>query len=177
MSITRGQEGFNSNTTTRRNDSVYLQYPTVATSKFDLQFFDYERYTLNNTSIKDTIITLKNTLVFLSNASVIGSRIMAEGMMEYSVFIENCIFDGSAIVIDSAINVTIMHSKFIMEDIGKDEKPNHVRELSFFTGRGGPSVCDCRSPIFPGPPLGLRRKILVPPFAYGKKFWSPPLTS
>ncbi len=52
-----------------------------------------------------------------------------------------------------------------------------IRELSFFTGRGGPSVCDGRSPIFSGPPLCLRRKILVPPFAYGEKFWSPPLTS
>ncbi len=48
------------------------------------------------------------------------------------------------------------------------------RELSFFTGRGG-SVCDCRSPFFSGPPpLCMRQKILVPPFAYAKKVWSPP---
>ncbi len=50
-----------------------------------------------------------------------------------------------------------------------------LRELSFLPG-GGPSVCDGRSPIFPGPPLCLRQKNLVPPFAYGEKFWSPPLT-
>ena len=45
-----------------------------------------------------------------------------------------------------------------------------IREVSFFTGRGGPSVCDCRSPIFSGPPLGLRWKILVPPLPTAKKF-------
>ncbi len=55
----------------------------------------------------------------------------------------------------------------------KDESED-VRELSFFTGRGGPSVCDCWSPIFSGPPLGLRQKILVPPLDLVKKFWSPP---
>ncbi len=41
-----------------------------------------------------------------------------------------------------------------------------VRELSFFTGRGG------RLSVMAG-----RQFFLVPPFAYGKKFWSPPLTS
>ncbi len=38
-----------------------------------------------------------------------------------------------------------------------------LRELSFFTGRGGASVCDRRSSIFSGPPLSIRKKILVPP--------------
>ncbi len=46
-----------------------------------------------------------------------------------------------------------------------------------FYQEGGPSVRDGRSAIFSGPPLCLRQKILVPPFAYGKNFWSPPLTS
>ncbi len=46
-----------------------------------------------------------------------------------------------------------------------------------FYREGGASVCDGRSPIFSGPPLWLRQKIVVPPFAYGVKFWSPPLTS
>ena len=38
-----------------------------------------------------------------------------------------------------------------------------IRELSFFTGRAGPSVCDG------GLPNSGR------PFAHGKKLWSPPL--
>ncbi len=38
------------------------------------------------------------------------------------------------------------------------------RELSFFTGRGG------RLSVMAG-----RQFFLIPPFAYGKKFWSPPL--
>ncbi len=53
-----------------------------------------------------------------------------------------------------------------------------------FYREGGPSVCDGRSAFFSGPPfaygkkfwspLCLRRKILVPPFDLVKKFWSPP---
>ncbi len=59
-----------------------------------------------------------------------------------------------------------------------------LRELSFFTGRRGASVCDRGSPIFSGPPPwhaqknsappGMHKKILVPPLAYAKIFWSPP---
>ena len=49
---------------------------------------------------------------------------------------------------------------------------NHKGAIIFYP-EGGPSVCDCRSPIFSGPPLCLRRKILVPPFDLVKKFWSP----
>ncbi len=127
VSITSAEKDFNSNTTARRNDSFQdLQDPTVATSKLELLFLDYERYTLNNNTIKDTVIKFENTSIFLSNASVIGSRIMAEGKMEYSFVIENCIFEGSEIVIDSASNVTIINSQFIMEDLAKDEEPNHV---------------------------------------------------
>ena len=42
----------------------------------------------------------------------------------------------------------------------------------FLLGRG-PSVCDRGSPIFFWCPLGMRKKILVPPLACAKKFWSP----
>ncbi len=43
-------------------------------------------------------------------------------------------------------------------------KAQLVRELSFFTGRGG------RLSVMAGCQF-----FLVPPFAYGEKFWSPPL--
>ncbi len=59
-----------------------------------------------------------------------------------------------------------------------------LRELSFFTGRGGPSVCDRGSSIFSGPPFSHGKKkfgppcwpmqkILAPPFGFRKKFWPP----
>ncbi len=47
----------------------------------------------------------------------------------------------------------------------------YLRELSFFYREGGPSVCDCGLPIFSGPPLCIRKKILVPPH----KQTAPPL--
>ena len=38
------------------------------------------------------------------------------------------------------------------------------------------AVCDGRSPIFSGPPFAyICKKKFGPPFAYGEKFWSPPL--
>ena len=46
----------------------------------------------------------------------------------------------------------------------QDRFPSIFRELSFFTGRGG------RLSMITG-----RQFFLVPPFAYEKKFWSPPL--
>ncbi len=64
------------------------------------------------------------------------------------------------------------YSKISLANIARLTKG--LRELSFFTGRG-PYICDGRSSIFSGPPLFKHKKILVPPFAYGKKFWSPPL--
>ncbi len=59
-----------------------------------------------------------------------------------------------------------------------------VSELSFFTGRGGRLSVMAGRQFFLVPPfayggkfwspLSLRRKILVPPFDLVKKFWSPP---
>ena len=67
-----------------------------------------------------------------------------------------------------------------------------VRELSFFTGRGGRLFVINRWPFFSGPPLGMRKKfhhrknilltpmacakkILVSPLSVQKNFWSLPL--
>ena len=52
----------------------------------------------------------------------------------------------------------------------------YLRELSFFYREGGPSVCDCGLPIFSGPPLCIRKKILVPPWTTPKNFGPPPQT-
>ena len=38
-----------------------------------------------------------------------------------------------------------------------------IRELSFFTRRRGPSVCDCGLPTFSGPPLACAKKFSSPP--------------
>ncbi len=65
--------------------------------------------------------------------------------------------------------------------------PVEIRDLSFFTRRGGPSVCDRPSSIFSvppfdrgektGPPLANVGKILVPPFDEMKKILVPPSVS
>ena len=62
----------------------------------------------------------------------------------------------------------IMYIQYINRyqyDIGKNVLFEcHLRELSFITGRGG------RLSVMAG-----RQFFLVPPLAYDKKFWSPPL--
>ncbi len=126
--ITRADQEFDSNITASSNESFLWQYLVFGTSKpldKSLSFIN-DRYTLNKTSIHDTVIRLENTSLFLSNGVVNGSKILVIGMKDYSVLIENSVFEDSEIVIDSASNVTIVQSHFIMEDIGEEEEPNHV---------------------------------------------------
>ncbi len=119
LSITSADKEFNSNTTAGSNESSHWEHD-----------ISYDRYTLSKTvsktAINDTVIRLENTSLFFSDAVVTDSQILASGMRDYAVVIENSVFESSEIVIDSASNVTIVHSHFILEDIGKDEVPNHV---------------------------------------------------
>ena len=54
--------------------------------------------------------------------------------------------------------------------------PDFFKGAIIFYRKGGPSVCDRRSPIFSGPPLCLRQKILVPPLTTPKNSGPPPQT-
>ncbi len=89
LSITSADK---SNTTAMSNES---------SKSFDknLSFF-YDPYTLSKAAINDTVIRLENTSLLLTNAIVIGSKILASGKMDYSVLIENSVFENSEIVID-----------------------------------------------------------------------------
>ncbi len=107
---------FNSNTSARSHDSLHP----------NPQYSINEQYILDNTEIHDTIISLENTSAFITNTSVTGSKIYAGGMVEYSVIVKNCTFESSEIVLDSARNVTIISSHFIMRDLAKDEEPYHI---------------------------------------------------
>ncbi len=123
LSITSADEEFNSNNTAGNNE-----FSLFGISKpFDKNLsIGNDKYTLNKTTIHDTIIRLENTSLFLSNAVVTGSKVLAIGMRDYSVIVKNSRFDNSEIVIDSASNVTIMHSHFIIEARGKKKESNHV---------------------------------------------------
>ncbi len=128
LSIIKADGEFNSNITAASNESFLWEHLKVETSKpldKNLSFVN-DSYTLKKTEIHDTFIRLESTSLFLSNAIVIGSRIFATGKKDYTVLIENSRFENSAIAIDSASNVTILHSHFTLEDIGKEEEPNHV---------------------------------------------------
>ncbi len=77
-------------------------------------------------------------------------------------------------------------TKAMWERIREVPKLANLRELSFFTGRGGRLFVIVGHQFFlvpppwhaqknSGPPLGIRKKILVPPpLASAKKFWPPP---
>ena len=127
LSITSADKEVNSNRTVMSNESSHWEQVKDGTPKpFDKKLsFSDERYTLSNTTTNERVIRLENTSLLLSNVIIIGSEIMASGKMDYSVVFENSRFKNSEIVIDSASNVTIVYSHFIMEEIGK-EKPDHV---------------------------------------------------
>ena len=128
QSFAKAEHEFYSNTTSVSNDSFLWEHLKLETAKpidKNLSFIN-DSYTLKKTAIHATFIRFESTSLFLSNAIVIGSKILAGGKMDYSVFIENSVFKNSQIVIDSASNVTIVHSHFIMENIRKEEEPNHV---------------------------------------------------
>ncbi len=118
-SITSNDNDFSFNTTITSKDSLHLQHLKV-------QSFINDLYTLNKTTIHNTVIRLENTSVSLYNVNVTGSKILADGAVDYSVLFDNCVFEDSEIVIDSASNVTILNSHFRMEDIRQEEEPNHV---------------------------------------------------
>ena len=88
--------------------------------------FINDSYTLKNTAIRDAFIILEKATILISNFIVISSKILARGRTDYSVIIKNSVFENSKIMIDSDSNVTIVHSQFLMEDIGKDEEPSHL---------------------------------------------------
>ncbi len=128
LSITTADKEFNFNSTIMINESSLWEHFEVETSKpldKNLSFIN-DTYTLNKTSIHDTFIRLENSSMFLSNAVVIGSKILVGGMMDYSVLIENSVFEDSEIVINSASNVTIVYSHFIIEDRREEEEAKHV---------------------------------------------------
>ena len=124
----RADNDFHFNTTATSNahqNSEHLKDRISNTIERN-QLFINDTYILKNTTIQDTVIRLQNASMFLSSTIVIGTKILADGMMGYSVFIESSTFEDSEIVIDSASNVSIMDSHFIMEGVRKDEEPNHV---------------------------------------------------
>ncbi len=128
LSIATADREFSSNTAPTSNGSFLWEHLKVGTSKpldKNLSFIN-DGYILNKTTIHDRLIRLDSTSMLLSNASVVSSKILAGGKMDYSVYIENSVFENSEIVVDSASNVTIVNSHFTMEDIGKEEEPNHV---------------------------------------------------
>ncbi len=135
--IAKADEEVNSNTIPQSNGSSTLQPPNNKTSKAfnrNLYFFN-DSYILNKTAVYNAFIRLENTSLFLSNAIVIGSKMVAGGSGNYSVLIENSVFENSEIVIDSASNVTIINSHFKMEDIAREDEANHVVKVyntSFF---------------------------------------------
>ncbi len=129
LCITSADKKFNSNKTAGNNESSLLEHLKGGISKpFDknltVSFFN-DRYTLNKTAINDTLIRIENTSLFLSNVIVTGCKIITGGKMDYSVIFEYSRFENSEIVIDSASNVTLVYSQFIMEHIGNEE-PTHV---------------------------------------------------
>ena len=130
-------------------------------------------------------ITIKSC-TFKTNKAAVGAVLLLYGVLRSnltnSTFIQNTAKIGGIIFASNSTGLYISECRFMSNYAGRGSvifgqflKSIEIRELSFFTGRGGPSVCDFRSPIFSGPPLCIRKKILVPPFAYGEKCWSPPL--
>ncbi len=156
LSLSGADEEFNSNTTAMSNESSPWEHIKSETSKpldKNVSLIN-DSFTLNKTTIHDTIIRLENTSLFLSHAIVSGSKIITSGKMDYSVLIEHCQFEKSEIVIDSASNVTIRYSHFIIEDIGKQGEPNHVVKVyntaKFFmtdTNFGNQSIQDNKNNI------------------------------
>ncbi len=127
LSITTADEGLNSNKVATGNESSFWEHLKVRPSKpLENVSIINDSYTLNKAAIHDTVIRLESTSLFIWDTIFIGSKILASGKMDYSVFIENSVFEISEIIIDSASNVTIVHSHFILEDIGKEEEPSHV---------------------------------------------------
>ena len=79
-----------------------------------------------NTTINNTVIVLQNASVFISNAVIIDTKITTNGIISYAVSIQNCTFEGSELEIDSARNVSISFSSFIIRNVSENHEPTHT---------------------------------------------------
>ncbi len=98
----------------------------------DGSFYD-EIYLLENSIIQDTNILMKETSLFMSNVTMINTRITVHRAINYSIFIQNTTSKSSELIIESASNVTIVNSHFITENVKDEEDPSYALKLKNVT--------------------------------------------
>ncbi len=85
----------------------------------------YSGAVLDNLLI-NRVITLQNVTVFISNTIIIDTIIYVNATITGDIFVQNCTFEGGHFKINSASNVTIMDTQFIVQNIAKHEASNYV---------------------------------------------------
>ncbi len=83
-------------------------------------------FLLNNLIIKNTVVILQNPMVVISNSFIVNSKVSAKVEMIKALVIENCTFEKSEFIVDSASNLTILKSHFQLENLSKDEEPKYA---------------------------------------------------
>ncbi len=114
---------------TGKNISHHLQNVTVTSRKNTFtqnQSFSVERYFLENSVMQDAVILVENLSLFISNVTIINTKITTSRTTNNSIFIENSMFMTSDLMINSASSVTIVESHFITETIRDNQEPNYV---------------------------------------------------
>ncbi len=79
-----------------------------------------------NTTIEHREITLKNTSTFISNSIIINTTISTNAFGSCNILIQNCTFEGGKLEIDSASNVTIQNSHFLVQHVSEDKTSDYI---------------------------------------------------
>ncbi len=79
-----------------------------------------------NKTIKNRSITLQNVSVFISKTIIINTRIRTNGKFSYNVFVENCTIKDSWFDIDSAKNVSIQNSQFLLQNVSEYQVTEYI---------------------------------------------------
>ena len=81
---------------------------------------------MKSTIVQEAVIVLQNASVFISNTFIIDTKITANGIISYTIFIINCTFYGIELEIDSAKNITIVDSRFFIQNVLKNQDSHHI---------------------------------------------------
>ncbi len=83
-------------------------------------------YTLVNKEITNESIVLNHKSLFIYNSTLTDISIKLHGEGSDTVFIKDCILNGSMVVIDSIMNCSIKSSRFLAKDVSSHEQSRYM---------------------------------------------------
>ncbi len=110
-------------------NNSYASENTTKNVTSQQEYYLYDTFALENATIYNKVIVLQSASLFLSDTIIMSTKIKMNGTRDYSVFMDNCSFEDSEIIIHSATNVRIMNGIFKTQKKPQDQLSNHILSI------------------------------------------------